>query len=68
MPTSELSSLDDPTFRRELLVVASFLAGYGTTTCNSYATGLRLFADWCRNYGLNLFQIQRSHLELFGPA
>ena len=26
MSTSELSSLDDPTFRRELLIVASFLA------------------------------------------
>jgi integrase len=65
MPTSELSSLDDPMFRRELLVVASFLAGYGTATRNSYATDLRLFADWCRDYGLNLFDVQRSHLELF---
>jgi site-specific recombinase XerD len=68
MPTSDLSSLDDPTFRRELLVVASFLAGYGTTTRNSYATDLRLFAAWCRDYGLNLFEVQRSHLELFGRS
>ncbi len=29
-PTSNLSSLDDPIVRRELLVVASFLAGDGT--------------------------------------
>ena len=68
MPTSDLSSLDDPIFRRELLVVASFLAGYGTSTRNSYATDLRLFADWCRDYGLNLFEVQRSHLELFGRS
>jgi site-specific recombinase XerD len=68
MPTSNLSSLDDPTFRRELLVAASFLAGYGTSTRNSYATDLRLFADWCRDYDLNLFEVQRSHLELFGRS
>jgi len=37
--------LDDPIFRWELLVVAGFFAGYGTTTRNSYATGFRLFAD-----------------------
>jgi hypothetical protein len=68
MPTSDLSSLDDPIFRRELLVVASFLAGYGTSTRNSYATDLRLFADWCRDYGLNLFEVRRSRLELFGRS
>ncbi|MDH3682760.1 MAG: site-specific integrase [Acidimicrobiia bacterium] len=65
---SELSSLDDPTFRRELLIAASFLAGYGTSTRTSYATDLRLFAEWCRDNGLNLFEVQRSHLELFGRS
>jgi len=48
MSTSEPSSVNDPTFRRELLVVAGFLAGYGTATRNSYATDLRLFADGYR--------------------
>lgn len=53
--TSQLSSLDDPTSRRELLVVASFLASYGTATRKGYATDLRLFAGWCLDYGLSLF-------------
>ena len=45
---SELSSLDYPIFRRELLIVASFLAGYGTPARTSNATDLRLFAEWYR--------------------
>ena len=66
--TSKLSTLDDPIFRRELLIVASFLAGYGTTTRTGYATDLRIFADWCREHGLNLFEVQRSHLQLFARS
>ena len=46
--TSQLSTLDDPVFRRELLTIASFLAGYGTTTRTGYATDPRIFTDWCR--------------------
>ena len=68
MSTFELSSLDEPTFRRELLVVASFLAGYGASTRTGYATDLRLFTSWCRDCGLGLFEVQRSHLELFGRS
>lgn len=68
--SSELSSLDDPTFRRELLVVASFLAGDGTSTRNSYATDLRLFADWCslgraRSVGAT---VDRRQCSLSPPA
>ncbi|MDH5519756.1 MAG: site-specific integrase [Acidimicrobiia bacterium] len=63
--TTQLSTFDDPTFRRELLTVASFLAGYGPTTRASYATDLRIFSDWCRESGLSLFDVKRSHLELF---
>ena len=66
--TNELSIFDDPTSRRELLVIAGFLAGYGTTTRTGYATDLRLFTDWCRDCGLSLFEVQRSHLELFGRS
>ena len=66
--TTDLSAFDDPTSRRELLIVASFLAGYGTATRTGYATDLRLFANWCRECGLGLFEVQRSHLELFGRS
>ena len=65
---TELSTFDDPTGRRELLTIAGFLAGYGTATRNSYATDLRIYADWCAEFGLRLFEVQRSHLELFGRS
>ena len=44
------------------------LAGYLTATRAGYAIDLRLFADWCRECGLGLFEVQRSHLELFGRS
>lgn len=65
---TELSTFDDPTGRRELLVMVGFLAGYSTATRNSYATDLRIYAHWCAEFGLRLFEVQRSHLELFGRS
>lgn len=66
--TTELSTFDDPRSRRELLAIAGFLAGYRTATRTGYATDLRIFADWCHEYGLSLFEVQRSHLELFARS
>ncbi len=65
---TELSTFDDPTGRRGLLVMAGFLAGYGAATRNSYATDLRIYAHWRAEFGLGLFEVQRSHLELFGRS
>ena len=65
---TELSTFDDPTGRRELLTIAGFLAGYGTATRSSYATDLRIYAQWCAEFGLRLFEVQRSHLELFARS
>ena len=65
---TELSTFDDPTGRRELLVMAGFLAGYGTATRNSYATDLRIYAHWCAEFGLRLFEVQRSNVELFAQS
>jgi integrase/recombinase XerD len=48
--------------------MAGFLAGYGSATGNSYATDLRIYAQWCTEFGLRLFEVQRSHLELFGRS
>lgn len=45
---------------------AGFLAGYGGATRRSYATDLRIFADWCSEANLELFAVRRAHLELFG--
>lgn len=67
-PTTELPVLDDPISRREMLAIAGFLAGFGTATRTGYATDLRQFTAWCRDCGLELFEVQRSHLELFGRS
>jgi hypothetical protein len=32
----------------------------------SYATDLRIFAEWCHDGKLTLFSVRRTHLELFG--
>ena len=66
--TTALPVFDDPTTRREMLAIAGFLAGFGTATRTGYATDLRQFSTWCRDCGLGLFEVQRSHLELFGRS
>lgn len=58
--------VEDHDGRAEELAVAGFLAGYCGTTRRSYATDLRLFASWCHEANLTLFNVRRAHLELFG--
>ena len=65
MTTAEIVSPNGPG-QAELAAVAGFLAGYCGATRTSYATDLRLFAEWCRLGGLGLFSVKRAHLELFG--
>ncbi len=65
MTTVEIFSGDENT-RAEVLAVGGFLAGYGGSTRTSYTTDLRLFADWTHYHDLNLFDVRRAHLELFG--
>ena len=61
--TFELAVTEDPVEHRELIAVAGFLAGYGTTTRTSYRTDLRIFTIWCHGAGLTLFDVKRAHLE-----
>ncbi len=56
--------VDDATQTRA--TVAGFLAGYCGATRRSYATDLRIFASWCDEAALELFDVRRAHLELFG--
>jgi site-specific recombinase XerD len=62
----EVLGADDSVERREMMAVAGFLAGYRGSTRVSYATDLRLFAIWCHEAKLTLFNVRRAHLELFG--
>lgn len=55
-----------PDEQATLAAVAWFLAGYCDPTRRSYATDLRLFANWCSEAGIGLFAVRRAHLELFG--
>ena len=60
--TLEILPAGDPR-QHEAVAVAGFLAGYRGQTRLSYATDLRLFADWCREAKLDLFGVRRAHLE-----
>lgn len=51
-----------------MLAVSGFLAGYGTSTRLGYTTDLRLFTSWCHTYALSLFDVERSHLELYARS
>lgn len=62
--TTGVVLVDDATQTRA--AVAGFLAGYCGATRRSYATDLRIFAAWCEEPRLKLFNVRRAHLELFG--
>jgi integrase/recombinase XerD len=47
------------------VAAAGFLAGYSGATRVSYTTDLRLFATWCDDRRLGVFDIKRVHPELY---
>ncbi|MBK7020602.1 tyrosine-type recombinase/integrase [Candidatus Microthrix sp.] len=63
---AEIFQPEDPLLVSERVAVAAFLAGYSGGTRVSYTTDLRIFAGWCHDHDLNLFNLKRAHLELFG--
>ncbi len=63
---AEIVRPDDPLLVSARVAVAAFLAGYSGGTRVSYATDLRIFAGWCHDRELNLLNVKRAHLELFG--
>ena len=63
--TVEVVSYDDPTIITERVAVAAFIAGYTHPTRRSYGTDQRIFASWCHDHGINLFEVKRPHLETF---
>lgn len=69
MPTTTTLTVvaaEVPPGQREAIAVAGFLAGYCGSTRRSYDTDLRLFARWCQEGRLTLFNVRRAHLELYG--
>ena len=61
-----LAVIEQPSSSRELVAIAGLLASYGEATRRSYATDLRMFAAWCTEGRLGLFEVKRAHIELFG--
>ena len=49
----------------ERLALAGFLAGYTGLTREAYALDLRLFASWCQQHHLRLFEVRRADIECF---
>jgi site-specific recombinase XerD len=49
----------------EIITAAGFLAGYSGRTREAYSLDLRQFIGWCHDHSLPLFQVQRTHIELF---
>jgi integrase/recombinase XerD len=63
--TAEVVRHDDPVIITERVAVAAFIAGYIDPERRSYATDLRIFADWCHDHGIDLLNVKRPHLETF---
>ena len=49
----------------EVVALAGFLAGYGGRTREAYTLDLRQYYAWCQDKGLRLFDVHRTHIELF---
>lgn len=49
----------------EVIALAAFLAGYAGRTREAYTLDLRQFFTWCGERQLRLFDIHRTHIELY---
>jgi site-specific recombinase XerD len=65
MATTELLLYDPQHADAEIITAAGFLAGYSGRTREAYSLDLRQFIAWCKDHSLPLFQVQRTHIELF---
>ena len=54
----------DPTRRQVNQAIAGFLAGYTGTTLQAYRLDLRQWATWIDTTRLDMFDVERAHIEL----
>jgi len=47
------------------VALGGFLAGYSENTLLAYQQDLHQFVSWCHNQGVDVFAVQRTHIELF---
>jgi len=50
------------------VAAGGFLAAYSGNTLLAYRQDLMSFFDWCRRCGVDVFDVRRSHLELFARS
>ena len=61
--TNELVAIDAPLFSRDgQVALAGLLAGYSGLTRDAYTLDLRMYAAWCQQHGLHLFQARRADI------
>jgi site-specific recombinase XerD len=65
LPAVVESGIDSFAVRR---AIAGFLAGYGDSTRNAYSLDLRQWLGWCESNDLDVFAVQRAHIELFARS
>lgn len=63
--TTELVRPTEALFDETRLAVAAFLARYGASTRAAYVCDLRAFFAWTHERGLQVFAVQRPHVELW---
>ncbi|MHB8681495.1 MAG: tyrosine-type recombinase/integrase [Acidimicrobiales bacterium] len=66
--TTTLTTTARPIVDEARISVAGFLARYPETTRRSYSSDLRQYFAWCDTVGLQAFEVQRAHLELWARA
>ena len=49
----------------EVRTIAGFLAGYSGRTREAYTLDLRMFYRWSETHHLALFEVTRTHIELY---
>ena len=65
MATTSLLLYDPQQADAEIITAAGFLAGYSGRTREAYSLDLRQFLGWCHGHELAVFEVQRTHIELF---
>ena len=64
-PTSSLVVYDPQDTSPEVRTVAGYLTGFSGRTREAYTLDLRMFYRWCEEHRLGLFEVTRTHIELY---
>ena len=63
--THTVVSYDPRETSAEVKAAAGLLAGYTDRNREAYTLDLHQFYGWCANHDLGLFEVKRTHIELY---